>query len=357
MVDTPLNPHITTLPLTKAHIHTALTLLTAQFAHSSTPHDLELFGFLAQRYGASEPDATSSTGSLIVVTGKSIDTTDGGWGDTLAQTDVFAVGTMTVSPDQSSSPQTRLWVRSDLVAESSMALWKALVGTFAALAPTFPAWTTPPSDETEQGIFSVQGIESRAWELMKPYLNVRWESHPYPLWTLSGPLGPEKLGEESWKDGEDGFVFDELTVEDIDQVLSCSTIGVGPPYLTHLLITPPLSTFTSVIRHTSPTTPTHPISWSLTHAGLAVALVGTIDAFKGKGLAGKCVARVCEKHTQFLARVMREVRPGEETIKTIVPFAYIDKVNVGSQKMMGRVGFKRVEGVESVWAEVGGLSG
>ncbi|KAJ3255770.1 hypothetical protein HK104_007130, partial [Borealophlyctis nickersoniae] len=177
-------------------------------------------------------------------------------------------------------------------------------------------------------------LEMAAATGIKEGVKVTWQTKAYRMWVPEEDASAEDGVEDEWVDQESGerFVVDHVREEDVEKILSCSTVDYGPPYIHTLLTTPPFSTLHRAIRSipsSQSPSPAPAISWCLMHLTASYGLVGTLPSYRGKGLAKKAVRAVVKAHKDSDGLRMR-------------PHAHIAVGNEASEKLFGGLGWRVV---------------
>ncbi|KAH6599057.1 hypothetical protein BASA50_003266 [Batrachochytrium salamandrivorans] len=190
-----------------------------------------------------------------------------------------------------------------------------------------------------------------------------WLGGIYHLFMANAPTARYNVAiGSSWVDEVTGetFVIDRLQASDIPSVMAEVTVNYSRHYVDLIGLSYPCSEMNCVIRAFPPgVDPTlssrlvgKPVSWAMTHDDLQLGVLATVDAYRNRKLAARCVEVVSRLQMTFLrSRFGDLLCDGFPVI-----YGFVKNGNTASSSVMEGCGYRRTVQDQFQWLGVNASS-
>ncbi|ETV84556.1 hypothetical protein H257_03728 [Aphanomyces astaci] len=193
-----------------------------------------------------------------------------------------------------------------------------------------------------QTVIRLPGVDKSYCECIHDSMSAaHWNrENGYELHVLDAavPVKATALG-ASWNVDGETFEMDSANSSDAASILSLASVGYDPAYILELLKHPIFSQLMRVVRLASTK---RAVSWSLVHSDFSIGLLGTVPAYRRKGLVGLALSSTVEAY-RATGMTNDNARFG------VQPHCFVHWSNTASQQLMASLGFKPVPNKTFHW--------
>ncbi|KAJ8322789.1 hypothetical protein O5D80_008320 [Batrachochytrium dendrobatidis] len=200
--------------------------------------------------------------------------------------------------------------------------------------------------------------------IYKPFVDTlvsyKWKSDVYHMYVTKSPINKYNVAiGDCWVDDTTGetFVIDHIKESDIPAIMLERTVDYGVDYVRFATLEYPLSQLNCVIRvfpkgvdPVSNPSLGVPVSWAASHHDFQIGMLATIDSYRRRSLAAKCVEVVSQLQLHFL-------KSNFETLlgDSILSFGFVKEGNDASAAVMEQCGYSRYEQDQFQWLGVNAM--